>query len=106
LRKQGKAFIPEANEAFKALCKVNKDMVGFVQNNQTAQTATLDMDATLVETDKADALQNNRANYPLIFGFTKLRSDFILIGRKLIFKRKETFLGEKIDCGKSRHGRL
>jgi hypothetical protein len=56
LRKPCKAFIPEANEALKALCKVNKDMVGFVQNNQTAQTATLDMDATLVETDKADAL--------------------------------------------------
>ncbi|MBW2343398.1 MAG: transposase, partial [Deltaproteobacteria bacterium] len=56
LKKPGKAFIPESNEALKALCKVNKDMVGFVQNNQTAQTATLDMDATLVETDKADAL--------------------------------------------------
>jgi hypothetical protein len=56
LRKPGKAFIPESKEALKALCKVNKGMVGFVQNNRAVQTATLDMDATLVETDKADAL--------------------------------------------------
>jgi len=56
LRKPGKAFIPEANEVLKGLCKVNKELVGFVQENQREQTATLDMDATLVETDKSDAL--------------------------------------------------
>jgi len=56
LRKPGKAFIPETNEVLKGLCKVNKELVGFVQENQTEQTATLDMDATLVETDKSDAL--------------------------------------------------
>ena len=56
LRERGKAFIPLANEALKGLCKVNKDLVGFVQKNQAEQTATLDMDATLLETEKADAL--------------------------------------------------
>jgi hypothetical protein len=56
LREPGKAFIPLANEALKGLCKVNKDLVGFVQKNQAEQTATLDMDATLLETEKADAL--------------------------------------------------
>jgi len=68
LREPGKAFIPEANEALKGLCKVNKDMVGFVQNNQTEATATLDMDATVVETEKADALRcykGYRAYQPL-----------------------------------------
>ena len=57
LRQPGKAFIPLANEALKGLCKVNKDLVGFVQKNQAEQTATLDMDATLLETEKADALR-------------------------------------------------
>jgi hypothetical protein len=56
LREGGKAFIPAGNEALKGLCSVNKDMVGFVQNNHAQGTATLDMDATLVETEKADAL--------------------------------------------------
>jgi len=56
LRQPGKAFIPEANEALKGLCKVNKDLLGFVQHNRAEQTATLDMDATVLETQKADAL--------------------------------------------------
>jgi hypothetical protein len=55
LRRPGKAFIPAANEALKGFCKVNRGMLGFVQNNRAAQTATLDMDATLVETGKANA---------------------------------------------------
>jgi len=56
LREPGKAFIPEANEGLKGLCKVNKDLVDFVQGNRKEATATLDMDATVVETNKADAL--------------------------------------------------
>jgi hypothetical protein len=56
MREPGKAFIPGANEALKGLREVNKDLVGFVQNNQAEATATLDMDATLVETQKSDAL--------------------------------------------------
>ncbi len=34
-RLPGKAFIPAAKEALKGLCKVNKGMVGFVQNNRS-----------------------------------------------------------------------
>ncbi len=56
LREEGKAFIPLPNEALKGLCKVNGDLVGFVQNNREGRTATLDMDATLVETEKGSAL--------------------------------------------------
>jgi hypothetical protein len=57
LREPGRAFIPLPNEALKGLCKVNKDLVGFVQNNRAETTATLDMDATLVESEKANALR-------------------------------------------------
>lgn len=56
LREPCKAFIPVSNEALKGLCKVNKDLVNFVQTNHEEQTATLDMDATLVETEKSEAL--------------------------------------------------
>jgi len=56
LREPGKAFIPVANEALRGLCKVNRDMVRFVQQNHEEGTATLDMDATLVETEKTEAL--------------------------------------------------
>ena len=56
-REPGRAFIPLSNEALRGLCKVNTDLVGFVQNNREEQTATLDMDATLVETEKASALR-------------------------------------------------
>jgi hypothetical protein len=57
LREQGKAFIPSPNEVLKGLSKVNKDLVGFVQTNRMERTATLDMDATLVESEKATALR-------------------------------------------------
>ena len=56
LRELGKAYIPEGNKSLKGLCKVNRDMVGFVQNNHPEGIATLDMDATLVETAKSEAL--------------------------------------------------
>lgn len=54
-RVPGKAFIPGQKEALKGLCKVNRDLMGFVQHNRRARTATLDMDATVLETEKADA---------------------------------------------------
>jgi len=68
LREGGKAFIPEGNEVLKGLCKVNKGLVDFVENNHAETTATLDMDATLVETEKDDALRcykGYRAYQPL-----------------------------------------
>ena len=50
------AFIPSANEALAGLGRVNGDLVAFVQSRMPHNQATLDMDATLVETEKTEAL--------------------------------------------------
>lgn len=55
-RKEGKAFIPAANEHLRGLAKVNCGMAAFLQKRDPRNTATLDQDATLVETAKRDAL--------------------------------------------------
>jgi hypothetical protein len=55
-RQVGVAFIPKATEHLRGFAKVCKELVGFVQTHNEEKTATLDMDATLVETQKADAL--------------------------------------------------
>jgi hypothetical protein len=52
----GKAFIPAPNEHLRAMAKVNADMMIFSQRHDKEKTATLDMDATLVETMKEEAL--------------------------------------------------
>ena len=49
-REDHRAFIPAPNGAMKGLRKVNADLVGFVQSRSPQTEATLDMDATLVET--------------------------------------------------------
>jgi hypothetical protein len=54
-REVGKAFIPAANEHLQGLPKVNADLVGFQQRHAASETATLDMDATLIETFKGEA---------------------------------------------------
>ncbi len=46
------AFIPAANQALLGLRKVNADLVGFVQSHAQHKQATLDMDATLIETPR------------------------------------------------------
>jgi len=51
-----KAFIPEETEEQKALWRVVRDQVGFVQSRQPVTTATVDMDATCVQTHKSTAL--------------------------------------------------
>ena len=56
LRVPGKAFIPASNEHLKGFVQANKDILSFHQENHVHETATLDMDATLVATNKADAL--------------------------------------------------
>lgn len=56
LSQVGKAFIPSANRHLRGFAKVNRDFLAFVQKNNPQETATLDMDATLVETNKSDAL--------------------------------------------------
>ncbi len=55
-RGQGKAFIPAANEHLQGFAKTNRDFLSFVQKRNSQSTATLDMDATLVETSKSEAL--------------------------------------------------
>lgn len=56
LRMEGKAFIPTPNKHLGGFAGVNRDMLSFLQVNKPSKTATLDMDATLVETHKSDAL--------------------------------------------------
>ncbi len=57
LRESGKAFIPSSNECLKRLIAVSKDFIAGVQRRSSERVATLDMDATLVETNKRDALR-------------------------------------------------
>jgi hypothetical protein len=52
----GAAFIPALTEALQGLWQVNQAVLGFIQTHQPATAATLDMDATLIETHKRDAL--------------------------------------------------
>jgi len=56
LRGSGKAFIPAANEHLQGFVKTNGDFLSFVQRQDRQRTATLDMDATLIETNKSEAL--------------------------------------------------
>jgi hypothetical protein len=56
LRQPKKAFIPAANQHLQGFAKINRDMIRFVQGRHAQQTATLDMDATLVETAKSESL--------------------------------------------------
>jgi hypothetical protein len=56
LRIEGKAFIPAPNRALRGLQGVVDDIVAFVQRHHPQQAATLDMDATLDETTKSQAL--------------------------------------------------
>jgi hypothetical protein len=55
-REKGKSFIPVPNEHLRGLVKVNEGMVAFLQKRTPQKIATLDQDATLVETAKRDAL--------------------------------------------------
>ena len=51
-----KAFIPAQNEYLEGLVKVNTDLCEALNSVHPQKTATLDTDATLVETGKKDAL--------------------------------------------------
>ena len=67
-REAHRAFIPSANEALKGLHRVNADLMGFVQSRSPHTEATLDMDATLMETHKQESLysyKNYTAYQPL-----------------------------------------
>jgi hypothetical protein len=55
-REPGKAFIPKANEHLMGFSGVNKDLAGFSSLQNPEPIATVDMDATIVATDKRDSL--------------------------------------------------
>ena len=52
----GTAFIPAVTEEPRSLGRVNRALLDFMQARQSSASATLDMDATLIETHKRDAL--------------------------------------------------
>ena len=67
-RGMGHAYIPAPNRHLQSLQQVNRDMLRFAQQKSPKQEATLDQDATLVETSKADALwsyQGEKAYQPM-----------------------------------------
>ena len=67
-REPGKAFIPSPGSALLGLSKVNAECAAFLQRQSPERTATLDMDATLIETLKKEALycyKKFRAYQPL-----------------------------------------
>jgi Transposase DDE domain group 1 len=68
LRPEEGSFIPAPNEHLKSLTGVNEDFVGSVQRRSPQEVATLDLDATLVETNKREALycyKGHKAYQPL-----------------------------------------
>jgi hypothetical protein len=55
-RGQGKAFIPLSVDTVKRLCACNTQLISALCANRAYDTITLDIDATLIETHKRDAL--------------------------------------------------
>lgn len=67
-RKPHRAYIPERNVHLEGLAMVNRDLLSFIQSRSSQSVATLDLDATLVETTKKEALysyKGYRAYQPL-----------------------------------------
>lgn len=56
MRQSGKAFIPRSNEFLRGFYGLNKEMLEFLQLNRPVNEATIDMDATIVSSDKQEAL--------------------------------------------------
>lgn len=54
-RAPGTAFIPAMTEGIRSLWRVNQALLGFLQTHRRETVATLDMDATLIETHKREA---------------------------------------------------
>ncbi|MDO9527882.1 MAG: IS1380 family transposase [Syntrophales bacterium] len=68
LRQPGRAFIPAPNGHLQGFAGINKDLAAFLSFQNTESTATLDMDATLISTNKIDALfsyKGDKAYQPL-----------------------------------------
>jgi hypothetical protein len=67
-RAMGQAFIPAPNEPLKALRQINPDLLSFTQKHCPHREATLEMDASIVDTTKQDALfsyQGSQSFQPL-----------------------------------------
>ncbi len=67
-RAMGRAYVPAANESLCALERINPDLLSFAQKHSRQSEATLDMDASIVETSKQDALfsyQGSQSYQPL-----------------------------------------
>lgn len=65
---QGSAYIPAMNAHLAGLCRVNEDLIREVCRRRPQSTVTLDVDATVQETTKREALycyQGHRAYQPL-----------------------------------------
>jgi hypothetical protein len=50
------AFIPKPNDHLKGLSRINAELLKFIQMHSVNHEATLDIDATLIETNKREAL--------------------------------------------------
>ena len=64
------AFIPESNQHLLGLSGINKAMLEFLQLNNQQKIATIDMDATIVESSKEEA----NYSYKKIKGYQPLNS--------------------------------
>jgi hypothetical protein len=69
-REAHRAFIPESNQYLLGLERINKAMLEFLQLNNPQHIATIDMDATVVESNKEEALYS----YKKIKGFQPFNS--------------------------------
>ncbi len=68
VRAKGKAFIPAQNKHLQSFIGINNDLAAFSNYHDPGDTATLDMDATIIETSKANALycyKGHKAYQPL-----------------------------------------
>ena len=55
-RGQGSAYIPPAGRTAQQLCACNTDLLSALWSNHKCESVTLDIDATVIETHKEDAL--------------------------------------------------
>jgi len=55
-REAGKAFVPASSATLQGLRRVDRELIGFLDKHRPERTATIDGDATLVATNKRQAL--------------------------------------------------
>jgi len=58
MSRKGEASVPEPNRPLRGLYAVQRDLLAFAQRQEPESVATLDLDATLVETTKKEALHS------------------------------------------------